>query len=117
MASDYVWSFDTDGNVDFIRPTVTSTNPVNGASAVPITQKVNATFSKLMNYASINTADFFLTSAGRRVTGTISYFYDATNKVTIATFAPNATSAAQYALHRHHHESGARSCWQRLGRK
>jgi hypothetical protein len=90
MASDYVWSFDTDGNVDFIRPTVTSTNPVNGASAVPITQKINATFSKLMNYASINTADFFVTSAGGRVTGTISYFYDATNMVTIATFAPNA---------------------------
>jgi len=63
MASDYIWSFDTGANVDFIRPTVTSTNPVNGASSVPITQKVNATFSKLMNYASINTADFFLTSA------------------------------------------------------
>lgn len=88
MASDYVWSFDTGTNRDTVRPTVTSTNPANGGLMVPISQKVNATFSKIMNYVSINTADFFLTWAGGRVPGTISYFYDAVNKVTIATFAP-----------------------------
>jgi len=88
MASNYVWSFDTGANRDIVKPTVTSTNPANGAMTVPISQKVNATFSKLMNYRSITTADFFLTWAGGRVVGTISYFYDAVNKVTIATFAP-----------------------------
>jgi hypothetical protein len=57
---------------------------------VPIRQNVNATFSKVMNYASINAADFFLTSMGGRVVGTITYFYDSFNNVTIATFTPNA---------------------------
>ena len=90
MASDYVWSFDTGANRDTVKPTVTSTNPANSASTVPISQQVNATFSKVMNYASINTADFFVTWARGRVAGTISYFYDAANQVTIATFAPKA---------------------------
>jgi hypothetical protein len=90
MASDYVWSFDTGANRDTVKPTVTSTNPTNGALMVPINQYVNATFSKVMNYASINTADFFLASAAGRVVGTITYFYDSFNKVTIATFVPNA---------------------------
>jgi hypothetical protein len=90
MASDYVWSFDTGANRDTVKPTVTSTNPANGALMVPINQNVNATFSKVMNYASINTADFFLASAAGRVVGTITYFYDSFNKVTIATFVPNA---------------------------
>ncbi len=90
MASDYVWSFDTGANRDIVKPTVTSTNPANGALMVPIRQNVNATFSKVMNYASINTADFFLASAGGRVVGTITYFYDSFNNVTIATFVPNA---------------------------
>jgi hypothetical protein len=90
MASDYVWSFDTGANRDTVKPTVTSTNPANGALMVPTNQNVNATFSKVMNYASINTADFFLASAAGRVVGTITYFYDSFNKVTIATFVPNA---------------------------
>jgi hypothetical protein len=90
MASDYVWSFDTGANRDTVKPTVTSTNPANGALMVSINQNVNATFSKVMNYASINTADFLLASAAGRVVGTITYFYDSFNKVTIATFVPNA---------------------------
>jgi hypothetical protein len=90
MASDYVWSFDTGANRDTVKPTVTSTNPANGALMVPTNQNVNATFSKIMNYASINTADFFLASAAGRVVGTITYFYDSFDKVTIATFVPNA---------------------------
>jgi hypothetical protein len=90
MASDYVRSFDTGANRDIVKPTVTSTNPANSASMVPIRQNVNATFSKVMNYASINAADFFLTSMGGRVVGTITYFYDSFNNVTIATFVPNA---------------------------
>jgi len=90
MASDYVWSFDTGANQDIVKPTVTSTNPANSALMVPIRQNVNATFSKVMNYASINAADFFLTSMGGRVVGTITYIYDSFNNVTIATFTPNA---------------------------
>jgi hypothetical protein len=88
LASNYVWSFDTGANPDRLKPTVTSTNPASNALLVPIDQKVNATFSKAMNYATITTADFLLTWAGGHVVGTVTYFYDATNKVTIATFVP-----------------------------
>src|ERR1019366_6924354 len=75
LASDYVWSFDTGANPDIVKPTVTSTNPASDALLVPIDQKVNATFSEAMNYATITTADFLLTWSGGHVVGTVSYFY------------------------------------------
>ena len=90
LASNYVWSFDTGPNGAIVKPTVTSTNPANNALAVPIDQKVNATFSVPMNYATITTADFLLTWSGGHVVGTVTYFYDSTNNVTIATFVPRA---------------------------
>jgi len=90
LAGNYVWSFDTGGNPELIKPVVISTNPASNAMAVPIDQKVSATFSKPMNYRTITTADFHLTWSGGRVLGTIKYFYDATDKVTIATFVPKA---------------------------
>jgi hypothetical protein len=90
LAADNVWSFETGTSPDHVRPTVTSTNPLNNASLVLTDQKVNATFSKAMNYATITTQSFFLTWSGGRVPGTVAYFYEATNKVTIATFVPNA---------------------------
>jgi hypothetical protein len=90
MASNYVWSFDTGASSDIVRPTVTSTNPLSNATLVPIDQKVNATFSEAMNYATITTGDFRLTWSGGNVVGTVTYFYDATNNVTIASFVPQA---------------------------
>jgi hypothetical protein len=90
LASNYVWSFDTGPDGTIVRPTVTSTNPASNALAVTTDQNVNATFSEPMNYATITTGDFLLTWSGGHVVGTITYFYDATNKVTIATFVPKA---------------------------
>ena len=90
LANNYVWSFDTGANSDLVKPIVTSTNPDSNAMLVPIDQKVNATFSKAMNYASITTGDFLLTWSGGHVVGTVTYFYDATNNVTIVTLAPVA---------------------------
>ncbi len=90
LASDYVWSFDTGANPDLVQPTVTTTNPISDAAVVPISQTVNATFSKVMNYASINNRHFHLKWAGGRVRGTIALFYDAVNQVTIASFVPKA---------------------------
>ena len=88
LAGDYVWSFDTGASQDRIRPTVTLTNPVTDASSVPTDQKVGATFSKVMNYATITTESFFLSWSGGRVLGTVAYFHDKTDNVTIATFVP-----------------------------
>jgi hypothetical protein len=90
LAANYVWSFDTGTNGSIVRPKVTSTNPATNASLVPINQKVNATFSQPMNYATITTGDFLLTWSGGRVVGTVSYLYDSINNVTISTFVPQA---------------------------
>jgi hypothetical protein len=90
LAGSYVWSFDTGTDPALVRPTVTSTYPASNALSVPIDQKVNATFSEPMNYKTITTGDFLLTWTGGQVLGTVTYFYDATNNVTIATFVPKA---------------------------
>jgi Ice-binding-like/Bacterial Ig-like domain len=90
LAANYVWSFDTGLDPSSIRPTVTSTNPANNASLVPLDQQVSATFSKAMNYASITTGDFLLTWSGGQTVGTVTYAYDSINKVTTATFVPKA---------------------------
>jgi methionine-rich copper-binding protein CopC len=90
LASDYVWSFDTGASPDTVSPTVTSTNPANNELDVPIDRSISATFSEPMNYATINTGDFSLTWWGGQVAGTVTYFYDSVNNVTIATFMPQA---------------------------
>ena len=53
-------------------------------------QRVSATFSEVMNYATITTGDFLLTWSGGSVVGTVTYFYDSINNVTQATFVPQA---------------------------
>lgn len=88
LANDYVWSFDTGTDSDIVKPTVASTNPASNAASVPIDQKINVTFSEAMNYATITTGNFVLSGPAGHVTGTVTYFYDATNKVTIASFVP-----------------------------
>jgi hypothetical protein len=54
-------------------PTVTSTSPLNGASDVPITGSVNATFSRAMDPATLTQASFSLTSGAVVVPGTVTY--------------------------------------------
>src|SRR2546425_1169126 len=54
-----VWSFTTD-----VAPTVTAQAPPNGATGVPLTTAVTATFSKPMNAAPITTATFTLDPEG-----------------------------------------------------
>src|SRR3989441_8314359 len=53
------WSFTTD-----VAPTVTAQAPPNGATGVPLTTAVTATFSKPMNAATITTATFTPRAAG-----------------------------------------------------
>ena len=77
---------------------MTSTNPASNALLVPVDQQVSATFSKTMNYATVTTSDFLLTWSGGHVVGTVTYFYDAINKVTTATFAPQ-TNLRMYTLY------------------
>lgn len=84
-AANYVWSFTT----IVIPPTVVSTVPSNGATGVPVTQALSATFSKTMKPSTINAGTFLLTAPGGvAVPGTVSY------AGLVATFVPNSNLAA-----------------------
>ena len=80
--------------VTALSPTVTSTNPAIGATAVPINRKVTAAFSKPMDPVTITAVTFTLASGTTNVTGVVTY-NAASN---IATFAPAANLAANTAF-------------------
>jgi hypothetical protein len=81
-----VWSFTTAAAPLIVSPTVVSTNPANNATGVCLNAAINATFSTVMDPATINTATFYVTAGGVPVAGTISFTNGATG--TIATFTP-----------------------------
>ncbi len=76
--------------IGLLSPTVSSTNPANGAAAVPLNRKITATFSKAMNGATITTATFTVVNGVNNVAGVVTY--DATNNTAI--FTPTALLAA-----------------------
>ena len=73
LASDFVWSFTTGLAPDVIKPTVSSTIPVNAEIAVPIGSKLDATFSEAMDPATITTTTFTLKQGTTAVSGTVTY--------------------------------------------
>lgn len=68
-------------NVDKTPPSVLSTSPTSGATAIPLDAVISATFSEEVQATSVKSTTFII---DKGVTGTISY----DNKV--ATFVPNA---------------------------
>jgi len=88
LAANYSWSFRTVPAPTL--PTVISTTPANGATAVPINQAITATFSEAMNPATINATTFTVkTAGGVAVIGVVTY----TAAGSVATFTP-ATNLA-----------------------
>jgi Ice-binding-like/Bacterial Ig-like domain len=93
LASNFVWTFTT-GTI----PTVTSTNPLNGAINLPINRKITATFSEAMNPSTVIAPGTFTVAVagvgGAAVPGTVTYVA-ATNT---AMFAPTANllTSTQY---------------------
>ena len=74
LAANYVWTFTTAAATDVTPPTVISTVPADGATAVPLNQIVSATFSESMNPATINSTTFTLTGPGATaVAGLVAY--------------------------------------------
>jgi Ice-binding-like/Bacterial Ig-like domain len=70
-------------------PLVVTVTPANGATAVPVSSLLTATFNKAMNPTSINTSTFTVAGpAGAPVTGTVTY------SGTTATFTPATMLAA-----------------------
>jgi hypothetical protein len=93
LASPFAWTFTTGATADTTAPTVTSTNPAIGVAGVPLNQKIAATFSKVMDAATISGTTFTLTlGTTTAVAGTVSYVG------TTATFTPtaNLTASSHY---------------------
>jgi len=92
LANNFVWSFST-GTI----PTVISTNPVNGATSVPINRKITATFSEAMNPATVTAAGVFslmVTTGGALVPGTATFV--AANNTVIFSPTANLLPNTQY---------------------
>jgi len=90
LAQNYVWTFTTAANGQMVPPTVVLTDPLDGATAVPLNQTLSATFSKAMNPATIDGATFKLTGPGAAaVAGLVAYAAVGNT----ATFNPTANLA------------------------
>jgi hypothetical protein len=82
LASNFVWSFTTGAVPDTTAPTVTLTDPANGATGVALNKKIAAAFSKAMDPLTITTVTFTLEQGVTPVTGTV------TSVGRTATFSP-----------------------------
>ncbi|MBU0675626.1 MAG: Ig-like domain-containing protein [Proteobacteria bacterium] len=88
LAVDKVWTFTTGAAPDIIAPTVTFTDPAAGAGDVDLNKKIAATFSEMMDVATINNLTFTLKQGETVVDGTV------TNVGLVATFSPSANLLA-----------------------
>jgi hypothetical protein len=92
LLTNAVWSFTTGKTADTTPPTIILTLPASAATGVPTNQKITATFSKVMDAATITASGTFTVSVagvgGAAVPGTVSYAGSA------ATFTPTANLAA-----------------------
>ncbi|MBA0884623.1 ice-binding family protein [Flavobacterium undicola] len=70
-----------------VCPVVSTTNPLNAATGIPLSQIITATFNEAMNPATIDQSSFTLTVAGVPVSGVV------TLSGAIATFTPNSLLA------------------------
>ncbi len=84
MVANYVWSFTTGAAPDTTAPTVIATDPANNATGVPLNKIITATFSEVMNPATISTTTFTIKNGATPVLGTVTY------SGSTATFTPTS---------------------------
>jgi hypothetical protein len=104
LAANFVWTFTTGATTQTSTPTILSTSPVNGATAVPLNQKIFAIFSTGMNASTISGTTFTVTGPGATVVaGTVTYaagsnsalFIPTANLTASTTYTATVTSGAQ----------------------
>jgi outer membrane beta-barrel protein len=83
LANNYEWQFTAGQAADTTPPIVSFTSPVNGATAAPVKQQVNAAFSENMDPATITAATFNLKQGATPVSGKV------TSSASNATFTPS----------------------------
>jgi hypothetical protein len=94
MAMNYVWSFTTGPELDTTPPSIVSTDPMDGATQVPVGASVSVTFSEPMQPLSLNATTFTLVADGRAIAGTVTY---SGMKATFAPARPLAAGTAHAA--------------------
>jgi hypothetical protein len=88
LAADYTWSFTTSAALDTTAPRVTLTVPANAATAVPIANKITATFNESMDPLTITNSTFTVKNGATAVSGALLY------SGRTATFTPTGNLAA-----------------------
>ena len=73
LANNYVWTFTTSAAAVVTPPNVSSTDPVDAATGVPINQKIAAIFNVAMDASTITASTFILTQGTAPVSGFVSY--------------------------------------------
>ena len=73
LAASYMWSFRTGTSSGSNSLSVIATEPANGATNVPISQAVTASFSRAMNASTLTTTTFTLATGTTPVLGTVTY--------------------------------------------
>lgn len=84
MVADYTWSFAT-GTI----PIVVSTSPVNGAADVVLNKVVTASFSKVMNPATMDRTTFLLSNGTTPVVGDVTYTGNTASFKPVVNLLPN----------------------------
>jgi methionine-rich copper-binding protein CopC len=75
-------------------PTVISTNPANGATAVPLNQQISATFSRPMDPGTFTASTFTLQQGSTSVSGLVAYSGLTATLSPLANLAPSTTYTA-----------------------
>ena len=94
LKENYIWSFTTGTAPDTIPPRVILTDPANGDSNVILSKVITATFSKVMNPATINTTTFTLRQGTTLIPGTVTYAGSTGSFTPSANLAFNTTYTA-----------------------
>ncbi|MDF1639730.1 ice-binding family protein [Thalassolituus oleivorans] len=90
LASSYVWTFTSGATADSTAPTVSSTDPIDTATGVPINRNINVVFNESLTPASVNDASFSVTAdmGATSISGIVTY------KTTLVTFNPTSDLVA-----------------------
>ena len=102
VANAFGWSFTTGLTADTTAPTVSSSQPANGATSVALNQKVAATFDEAMDPSTIG-ASFTLKQGTTLIPGAVTYaavgttatFTPATNLAPSTVYTATITTAAK----------------------
>jgi hypothetical protein len=94
LAEDYVWTFTTGDTPDTTAPVISSTEPPNLATDVPINANLAASLSEVMAPLTITSTSFTVRQATTPVLGTVTYSGVTAVFSPVADLAPNTAYTA-----------------------